>query len=127
MLNKHQVSSDKIPFSNELFIKLLKHIKDGDISGSVGKDVLEEMWQTQKSPQDIIAAKGLKQISDAGALTKGVNEILEQNKQLVSDYKGGKHKVFGFFIGQAMKATKGQAKPELLKDIVTKCLRDYEL
>ena len=93
-------------------------ISDGTISGKIAKDVFAEMFETGKEPADIIEEKGLKQVSDTGAIEKMIDEVLAANPDKVEEYKGGKDKLFGFFVGQTMKLSKGQANPGLVNQLL---------
>ena len=89
-------------------------IDKGTISSKIAKDVLEEMFENPREPEDIIKEKGWVQISDEGEIEKIVDEILNANPQSIADYKAGKDRALGFLVGQAMKATKGKANPQML-------------
>jgi aspartyl-tRNA(Asn)/glutamyl-tRNA(Gln) amidotransferase subunit B len=88
----------------------------------MAKEVVEAMYKTGKTPQAIIEEKGLVQITDEGALTQTVAGILEKNPEQVVQYRAGREKVFGFFVGQVMKATQGKANPQLINDLLKKML-----
>jgi aspartyl-tRNA(Asn)/glutamyl-tRNA(Gln) amidotransferase subunit B len=102
--------------------KLLALVEKGTISGSLAKKVFEEMWATGKDPEAIVKEKGLEQISDAGALEAAAQEILAAHPKEVADYQAGKTKVMGFFVGQLMRKTKGQANPQLANEIFQRLL-----
>ena len=95
-------------------------IEDGTISGKIAKDVFADMFETGREAGDIVEEKGLKQVSDSGAIEGMIDEVLASNEDKVAEYRGGKDKLFGFFVGQVMKASKGQANPgrvnQLLRD-----------
>jgi aspartyl-tRNA(Asn)/glutamyl-tRNA(Gln) amidotransferase subunit B len=99
---------------------MLSLIDEGTISGKMAKNVFEEMFASGKEPDLIIKEKGMVQISDASTLLKVIDEIIGANPGVVEDYRNGKEKAFGFFVGQVMKATRGQANPA----IVNKLLKD---
>jgi aspartyl-tRNA(Asn)/glutamyl-tRNA(Gln) amidotransferase subunit B len=101
---------------------LLRRIADGTVSGKLAKEVFDAMWRGEGSADQIIEARGLKQISDAGALEQIVQQIIEANPAQVAEYRAGKEKAFNFFVGQAMKATKGQANPAQLSELLRKRL-----
>jgi aspartyl-tRNA(Asn)/glutamyl-tRNA(Gln) amidotransferase subunit B len=101
---------------------MLKLVEDGTISGKIAKTVFEEMVATGKGPEAIIKEKGLVQISDAGALESVAREIIATNPKEAADFRAGKTKVMGFFVGQLMKKTKGQANPQLANEIFRKLL-----
>jgi aspartyl-tRNA(Asn)/glutamyl-tRNA(Gln) amidotransferase subunit B len=97
---------------------LLARIADDTISGKIAKEVFESMWADGLDADAVIEAKGLKQISDAGAIGKVIDDIMAANPKQLADYRGGKDKLFGFFVGQAMKATGGKANPGLLNELL---------
>ncbi len=101
---------------------LINLIKSGKISGKIAKSVFKEMYATNKMPEEIVKEKGLEQISDEGKLREIISEILKNNPKQVEQYKGGKTKVLGYFVGQVMKATKGQANPQLVNKILKELL-----
>jgi len=121
-LNKDGLEMAESRVSSAQLAGLLKRIGDGTISGKIAKDVFEAMWNGEGDTDAIIAAKGLKQISDSSEIEKIVDEIIAQNPGQVAEYRGGKDKVFGFFVGLAMKATKGKANPAQLNDILKRKL-----
>ncbi len=102
--------------------QLLSLIEKGTISGKIAKTVFEDMMKTGRMPDDIIKEKGLVQISDTGALEAVAQEIIDANPKEAADFKAGKTKVLGFFVGQLMKKTKGQANPQLANEIFQKLL-----
>jgi aspartyl-tRNA(Asn)/glutamyl-tRNA(Gln) amidotransferase subunit B len=101
---------------------LLTLIDQGVISGKMGKTVFDEMAKTGKSAKSIIEEKGLVQVSDIAAIEDIVAEILSETPQQVEQYKNGKTKVFGFFVGQIMKKTRGKANPQIVNDVLKKAL-----
>ncbi len=121
-LNKDGKDLADSPISSALLAGLLKRIADGTISGKIAKEVFAAMWAGEGDADAIIEARGLKQVSDAGAIEKIVDDILAANPAQVAEYRSGKDKVFGFFVGQAMKASKGKANPAQLNDILKKKL-----
>jgi aspartyl-tRNA(Asn)/glutamyl-tRNA(Gln) amidotransferase subunit B len=108
------------------FAVLLQRIADGTISNKIAKEVFAAMWEAKSDRADladaIIDSKGLKQISDSGALEKILDEVLAANAKSVEEYRAGKEKAFNALIGQAMKATKGKANPAQLTDLLKKKL-----
>ncbi len=114
ILNEKELEASDIPFSSKDLGKLVILIDKGTISSSIGKKVLEELFENPKDPEEIIKEKGWIQISDEGAIKEIVLKILEANPQSVADYKAGKEKALGFLVGQAMKETKGKANPQML-------------
>ena len=101
---------------------MIRLIQEGTISGKMAKEVSEAMYRSGKTPQAIIEEKGLVQITDEGALSKTIAEIIGKNPAQAEQYRGGKEKVFGFFVGQVMKATAGKANPQLINDLLKKML-----
>ena len=97
---------------------LLARIADNTISGKIAKEVFEVMWADGSDVDAVIEARGLKQITDAGAIGKVLDEIIAANPKQLADYRAGKDKLYGFFVGQAMKATGGKANPALLNELL---------
>jgi aspartyl-tRNA(Asn)/glutamyl-tRNA(Gln) amidotransferase subunit B len=104
--------------------ELLTAVEKGTLSNNAAKDVLGEMFRTGKAPDAIIAEKGLAQVSDTGAVEAVVDEILAKNAGEVEKYRAGKKQIFGFFVGQVMKAMKGKGNPTLVNDLLKKKLGD---
>ncbi|MDP2046514.1 MAG: Asp-tRNA(Asn)/Glu-tRNA(Gln) amidotransferase subunit GatB, partial [Deltaproteobacteria bacterium] len=102
--------------------QLLVLVDKGTISGKIAKSVFEDMKTTGRMPDDIVKEKGLTQISDTGALEAAAQEIIDANPKEAADFRGGKTKVMGFFVGQLMKKTKGQANPQLANEIFQRLL-----
>ena len=98
--------------------QLLAQIKDGKISGKIGKDVLDTMAETGKPPAEVIEEQGLVQISDTGELEGVVDGILAEHPDDVAEYRAGKTKLLGFFMGQVMRATQGKANPKLVNELL---------
>jgi aspartyl-tRNA(Asn)/glutamyl-tRNA(Gln) amidotransferase subunit B len=111
-LNKSGLDITESPISYQRLGKLLMRIEDNTISGKIAKQVFEEMWQSEAGADDIIETKGLKQITDTGAIEAIIDKIIADNPGQVEQYRSGKDKVFGFFVGQVMKAMQGKASPE---------------
>ena len=118
ILNEEEMEPENIPFTGKELAKLVELIDKGTISSAIGKKVLEELFDCEKDnitdPEDIIKEKGWIQISDEGAIKEVVMKILDENPQSIADYKAGKDRALGFLVGQAMKATKGKANPQML-------------
>ena len=123
MLNDKGLNISKSPISAKNFAELVQSIKSGEISGRIAKEVFELMVESGDNPKKIIESKGMKQQSDPKELEKIVNEILIKNKDKVDQYKSGKEKLFGFFVGQVMKQSGGKANPQLTNDILKKLLK----
>jgi aspartyl-tRNA(Asn)/glutamyl-tRNA(Gln) amidotransferase subunit B len=109
---------EQSPVSAAQLAELLKLLASGEISGKLAKEIFPKMFASGRSASQIIEAEGLKQISDAGELEKIVDELLAANPKQVEQYRGGKKGVLGFFVGQVMKATRGQANPAVVNEIL---------
>lgn len=121
------VNNEKIPFSDfpvspAHLAEMINLITEGTISGKIAKDVFEEMLKTKESPKAIVEKQGLVQVSDAGAIEKIVDEVLADNKDQIEKYLSGKNQVFGFFVGETMKASKGKANPNIVNELLRKKL-----
>ncbi len=123
MLNDKGLSISKSPVSAKNLAELVQTIKSGEISGRIAKEVFEIMIESGDNPKKIIDTKGMKQQSDPKALEKMINEILNKNQDKVDQYKSGKDKLFGFFVGQVMKVSGGKANPQLVNEILKKLLK----
>ena len=121
-LNRDGLEMSQCPISAQQLSGILKRIKDSTISNSGAKEVFRTMWVEGGTADAIIEAKGLKQVSDSGAIEALVDEIIASNADKVAEYRSGKDKLFGFFVGLAMKASKGKANPAQLNDILKKKL-----
>ncbi|MXV43518.1 Asp-tRNA(Asn)/Glu-tRNA(Gln) amidotransferase subunit GatB [Saccharibacter sp. 17.LH.SD] len=121
-LNRTGRSIENSPVSAQGLRELLGLISDSTINGKIAKEVLEDMVETGESAQAIVDRKGLKQVTDTGAIEKSIQEILDANADKVAEYKSGKEKLFGFFVGQTMKAMKGKANPALVNELLKKML-----
>ncbi len=117
-LNKNQIEIDNSPVSAQDLSLLIARIGDDTISGKIAKDVFKAMWDGEGSADEIIDAKGLKQMTDTGAIEAIVDEIIANNAPQVEQFKSGNEKILGFFVGQAMKATQGKANPKLLNELL---------
>ena len=118
ILNEKELEPDQIPFKAEHLGHLVELIDKGTISSSIGKKVIEELFENPAEPEEIIKEKGWIQISDEGAIKEVVIKVLEENPNSVSDYKAGKDRALGFLVGQAMKLTKGKANPQMLNKML---------
>ena len=101
---------------------LLKRIKDSTISGKIAKEVFAAMWEEGGDADSIIEAKGLKQITDTGAIEAAVDEVIANNPEQVEQFRGGKDKVLGFLVGQVMKASQGKADPGAVRELLVRKL-----
>ena len=122
VLNSKGLEISQSPVSAKNFAILINLIKNGTISGKIAKTVFELMIDGDKDPQKIVEEKGLKQQSDPKALEALIDKIINDNRQKAIEYKQGKEKLFGFFVGQAMKASGGKANPQLINEILKKKL-----
>jgi aspartyl-tRNA(Asn)/glutamyl-tRNA(Gln) amidotransferase subunit B len=123
-LNKAGKDIEDSPVSAENLGGLLDLIADDTISGRIAKDVFVEMFETGEKPADIVEKKGLRQVTDTGAIEASIAEVLAANTDKVAEYRSGKDKLFGFFVGQVMKKTQGKANPALVNEILVKKLKD---
>ena len=122
LLNLQDSEIDESPVSPEHLVELIDLVDRGTVSVSMAKTVLEEAFESGESPAQIVQEKGYTQISDSSAVDLAVNEALEANPQAVADYIGGKETAAKFLVGQVMKITKGQAKPDLVNELVVLAL-----
>jgi len=122
LLNKEGREICDSPVSPQMLGGMLQRISDGTISGKIAKQVFEAMWRGEGDADTVIENQGLKQITDSGAIDKIVREVLEANPKQIEQYKGGQQKVFGFFVGQVMKATQGKANPAEVNKILKQAL-----
>ena len=117
-LNKSGESLADCKVSPEALGGLVGLIEDGTISGKIAKDVFADMFESGKDAASIVEDKGLKQVSDSGAIEAMIDEVIAANGDKVEEYRGGKDKLFGFFVGQVMKASKGQANPGMVNQLL---------
>lgn len=118
ILNKNEKSLDDSPISAEQLGGLIDLISDDTISGKIAKDVFAEMFETSKDAATIVDEKGLKQVTDTGAIEAIVDEVIAENPDNVAAYQGGKDKLFGFFVGQVMKKSQGKANPGMVNKLL---------
>jgi len=110
-LNKEGKTIADTPVTPEMLGGMIKRIKDNTISGKIAKTVFQAMWAGEGDADTVIDKKGLKQVTDTGAIEKLIDEVIANNQAQVEQYRGGNEKVFGFFVGQVMKASQGKANP----------------
>ena len=119
-MNKEDVSLDAMPVAAAELGTLIKRVDDGTLSGKLGKQVFDALWSGEKDVDAIIEARGLKQISDTGAIEAMIDEVIASNPSQLAEYQAGKEKLLSFFVGAVMKASKGKANPaqlnKMLKD-----------
>ncbi len=121
-LNKLGKTLDNSPVSPKQAAELLGLVADGTISGSISKQVFEIMLETGHGAAAIVEEKGLKQTSDTGAIETEIAKIIEANADKAAEYRAGKDKLFGFFVGQTMKAMQGKANPQVINELLKKAL-----
>lgn len=121
-LHIEELDIQSCPVSPIRLAQLLQRIEDNTVSGKMAKSIFETMWKNQQQVDDIIAAQGLQQISDSSALEKIIDELMANNPEQVAQYRAGKEKVFGFFVGLMMKATQGKANPQQVNDLLKRKL-----
>ncbi len=114
---------DTIAVTPQMLVELIGLVKDGVINQNTGKVVLEEMFAGGRSAREIVEERGLAQVSDTAELDKIVAQVLAENPQQVSDYLAGKEQLFGWLVGQVMRATKGKANPQVVRELLTKQLQ----
>ncbi|HYX93350.1 MAG TPA: Asp-tRNA(Asn)/Glu-tRNA(Gln) amidotransferase subunit GatB [Myxococcaceae bacterium] len=124
LLKEQSATVSSLRFTPAQFASVLQSVDKGVISNNAGKDVFAEMFRSGKDPQAIIAEKGLAQESDVGAIEAVVDEVLARNSGEVEKYRSGKKNVFGFFVGQVMKAMKGKGNPAIVNELLKKKLGD---
>ncbi|MDE0118391.1 MAG: Asp-tRNA(Asn)/Glu-tRNA(Gln) amidotransferase subunit GatB [Bdellovibrionales bacterium] len=123
-LNEEKKNIRDCPIIPENLGEMLKMIEKKELSGKMGKKVFTEMWRTKKAPKQIVKKWGLKKIDDASILTNMATEVLKKFPKQVEDYKNGREKIFGFFVGEIMKSCRGQADPEQLNKILKEKLKN---
>jgi aspartyl-tRNA(Asn)/glutamyl-tRNA(Gln) amidotransferase subunit B len=122
-LNEAGLSIKEAPVGPGQLAELLKLVEGGTISNKIAKAIFDEMWKTGKEPARIVEEKGLVQVSDSGEIERIIDEIMAANQGQVDEYRGGKEKVFGFFVGQVMRASKGKANPAVVNELLLKKLK----
>ena len=121
-LNRSSLEITQSPISPSDLAELVELIYTDVISGRIAKDVFIHMWETQQSPKIIVESKGLQQITDTGAVEAAIDNALNEHPDKVAEYRSGKDKLFGFFVGQVMKVTGGKANPALVNELLLKKL-----
>ena len=121
-LNKAGVEITASKLSPQQLAGLLKRIKDGTISGKIAKEVFEVMWAESAEADAVIESRGLRQITDISAIERAIDAVMAANPSQLADYRAGKEKLFGFFVGQVMKATQGKANPTQLNELLKRKL-----
>jgi aspartyl-tRNA(Asn)/glutamyl-tRNA(Gln) amidotransferase subunit B len=124
LLNAENKEIEDCPIKPDRLARMIKMINDGVISTKIAKTVFEEMYKTGKDAETVVKEQGLVQVSDTGAIETIIDEVIKANPAQAADYKAGKEKLFGFFVGQVMKASKGKANPELVNQLLKKKLSE---
>ena len=117
-LKEEKITIEESKLSVENFAKLLNLLKSGTISNNIAKSLIIEILKTGEGAKTLVDKKGLSVISDESSILPIIQKIIENNPEQVAAYKGGKDKLFGFFVGQAMKETKGRANPQMLNKLL---------
>jgi aspartyl-tRNA(Asn)/glutamyl-tRNA(Gln) amidotransferase subunit B len=123
-LNKEGTEIENSPVDAGALAQLLLRIEDRTISGKIAKEVFEAMWAGEGAADDVIESRGLKQITDTAAIQAVIDQVLEDNPGQLEQYRSGKDKLFGFFVGQVMKATRGKANPAQVNELLRKSLSE---
>jgi aspartyl-tRNA(Asn)/glutamyl-tRNA(Gln) amidotransferase subunit B len=121
-LNKAGLELGASPIGPQALLELLKRIEDETISGKIAKEVFEAMWAGEGDADAIIEARGLRQITDSGSVEAVIRQVIAASPQQLEQYRAGKDKLFGYFVGQVMKATGGKANPALVNELLRKLL-----
>jgi len=124
LLNSENREIEDCPVRPDRLAGMVKMIESGVISTKIAKTVFEEMYRSGKDAETVVKEKGLVQVSDSGAIEQIIADVIKANPAQHSDYKGGKDKLFGFFVGQVMKASKGKANPEMVNELLKKKLAE---
>jgi len=123
MLNETGMDIGQIPVTPQMLCGILERIADNTISGKIGKQVFDLMWENGKDADTIIEEQGLKQVTDTGAIEAMVDEVIAANPAQAQEFREGKDKLLGFFVGQVMKASRGKANPAMVNDLLREKLR----
>ena len=126
VVNTEKIPLSDFPASPASLAEMINLIVDGTISGKIAKDLFEEMLKTKEQPRTIVERKGLVQVSDSAALEEAVDQVLTKNSTQVAEYLGGKMQVYGFLVGESMKATKGKGNPKIVNELLRKKLEEMK-
>ncbi len=121
-LNRHHITPDQAPVTPAHLAGMLQLVDEGTISGKIAKTVFDEMYQSGKQAQQVVEEKGLVQMNDSSELESLIRQVVESNPSQVEEYRSGKQKVLGFFVGQTMKATQGKANPKMVNELLRQML-----
>jgi len=122
-LNELGISADKLVLLPEHLADVIKMVDKGTINNATGKSVLAKVQESRKAPGDIVAEEGLAQVSDDSALQAAIDKVLAANPDELASYHGGKEGLFGWFMGQVMRETKGKADPGVTRELLGKALK----
>ncbi len=122
LTNKHQVSFREIPISQDAFTELMDLIHSQVINGKIAKSLLSDMWQTQQQPSLLVEERGLAQITDPDQINQLILNVMQQSDKQITAYRSGKVQLFGYFVGQVMKASQGKANPALTNQLIKQYL-----
>lgn len=122
-LNRDVLEIEQAPITTKQLGTLVQRIADNTLSGKLAKTVFDQMWQSKEDPDAIIEKQGLKQVTDSGAIEKLIDTVIASNEKQVAEYRAGKQQIFGFFVGQVMKASQGKANPDQVNKILLDKLR----
>lgn len=125
IINDSELDIKSIPFTAHQLASMLTLIEKGTISGSAGKTVLEKLFETGKDPEILVKDLGLEQISDESSIAAIIRQVIEENPKSLEDFKNGKDKAVGFFVGQTMKASKGKGNPGVINKLLKEILEEY--
>ena len=117
-LNKHDLEINNSPITPQILAKLINRISDNTISGKIAKQVFEIAWETKDDPDLIIKQHNLIQVTDQSTIEKLIEQIISNFPEQAAEYRNGKDKLFGFFVGQIMKESKGKANPDLVNQLL---------
>jgi aspartyl-tRNA(Asn)/glutamyl-tRNA(Gln) amidotransferase subunit B len=124
LLNAENKEIESCPIKPDRLAGMIKLIDSGLISTKIAKTVFEEMYKSGKDAEIVVKEQGLTQVSDTGAIEKIIDEVIKANAAQAAEYKSGKDKLFGFFVGQVMKASRGKANPDLVNHLLKKKLSE---
>ena len=122
LLKENEMEPSDLTFAPEHLVKMIEMIESGAINRKVARKVFEAVFKDDVDPETYVEENGLKTVNDEGALRKVIEEIVENNPKSVEDYKAGKKKAMGFFVGQTMRAMKGKADPAMVNQILREIL-----
>ena len=124
LCNRHNIEISDVTIKPSHVSQLMNYVAKGKISSKQAKDILNELWIGKIDIDEIIRSKNIEQVSDTGILSKEAQKILEKHPKEVQDYKNGKDKLMGFFVGQVMKEMKGKANPKILNEILKELMKE---